>query len=106
MWGVEWDENGVKYYIDGKLFSDVSAEQVREWALENRKMPEIPQGYDGYVATVPIHIWLDNEVFPWVGIPTSKEELEAGSPPSEQGDGVVDYEIEYVRVWQKPSQMK
>lgn len=105
VWGVEWDEHGVKYYIDGELFSEVSAEEVAAWALENREMPETPENYDGYVATVPIHIWLDNETFPWVGVPTSQEELEAGKPEDERGNGVVDYEIEYVRVWQKPSQI-
>ncbi|MBB6429146.1 family 16 glycosylhydrolase [Algisphaera agarilytica] len=106
IWGVEWSEDGIKYFIDGKLFSDVSAEDAHRWALENRSMPQVPEDYDGYVATVPIHLWIDNEIFPWVGIPTSKEELEAGSPPELRGDGVVDYEIEYVRVWQTHEQMK
>jgi len=102
VWGIEWDEHGVKYYIDGKLFSEVTAEEVRRWARENR---DVPDDYDGYVATVPIHIWLDNETFPWVGLPESKEELEANSPEDEKDDGVVDYVIEYVRVWQKPHQI-
>lgn len=98
VYGFEWDENGVKYYIDGQLISDVSADQVRAWAKENR---DVPEGYDGYVATTPINLWLDMEVFPWHGMPDSKEDLELNSIESEKHDGKVGFEIEYVRVWQK-----
>ncbi|WP_448248476.1 family 16 glycosylhydrolase [Thalassotalea agariperforans] len=98
VYGFEWDESGVKYYVDGKLFSEVSAEQVTAWARENR---DVPADYDGYVATKPISIWLDQETFPWHGVPDSKEDLELNSPEGKKDDGVVDFEIEYVRVWQK-----
>ncbi|EMI52548.1 family 16 glycosylhydrolase [Rhodopirellula sallentina] len=98
VYGVDWSENGIKYYLDGKLLSEVTAGDVRQWARENR---DVDEEYDGYVATVPIHLWLDNETFPWHGIPKSKEDLERNSPEGEKDDGVVDYEIEYVRVWQK-----
>lgn len=101
IWGVEWDEKGVKYFIDGKLFSQVTAEEVTAWAKENRKKANLPDDYNGYVATRPIHIWLDMEIFPWHDIPKSKAELEAHSPEGEKEDGVVDFEVEYVRVWQK-----
>ncbi|WP_051479837.1 family 16 glycosylhydrolase [Catenovulum agarivorans] len=99
VYGFEWDESGIKYYVDGKLFSQVTAEEVTEWARENR---EVPADYNGYVATKPISLWLDQETFPWHGIPDSLEDLEKNSPEGEKHDGVVDYEIEYVRVWQKP----
>ncbi len=102
VYGVEWDETGIKYYIDGKLFSSVTAEDATKWARENR---DVAEDYDGYVATVPINIWLDNEIFPWHGIPQSKEDLELNSPESEKDDGVVDFEIDYVRVWQKTPQL-
>ncbi|MEJ7736808.1 MAG: hypothetical protein WKF97_05210 [Chitinophagaceae bacterium] len=36
----------------------------------------------------PLNIWIDSETFPWHGVP-AKEDLP------------VDYEVEYVRVWQK-----
>lgn len=101
VWGVEWNEKGMKYYIDGKLFSTVTAEQVTKWAKENRKKITLPEDYNGYVATVPISIWLDQETFPWHDVPKTKEELERWSPEGKKEDGVVDYEIEYVRVWQK-----
>jgi len=42
-----------------------------------------------WVLTNPLEIWLDSEVFVWLGLP-HKEELP------------VDFEIEYMRVWQKP----
>ncbi len=98
VYGIEWDESGIQYYVDGKLFSSVTAEEATAWARENR---EVDENYNGYVATVPINIWLDNEIFPWHGIPKSKADLELNSPEGEKEDGVVDFEIEYVRVWQK-----
>jgi len=101
IWGIEWNENGVKYYIDGKLFSQVSAEEVTTWAKENLEKIELPEDYNGYVATKPISLWLDQETFPWHDVPNSKEELEAKSPEGKKDDGVVDFEIEYIRVWQK-----
>ncbi|WP_241664841.1 family 16 glycosylhydrolase [Seonamhaeicola maritimus] len=101
VYGVEWSEYGMKYYVDGKLFSEVTAEEVTAWAKENRKKITLPEDYNGYVATVPIALWLDQECFPWHDIPKSKAELETYSPEGEKEDGVVDFEIEYVRVWQK-----
>tara|TARA_R110001606_G_scaffold381051_1_gene541953 strand:+ start:8070 stop:8234 length:165 start_codon:yes stop_codon:yes gene_type:complete len=53
-----------------------------------------------------MHLWLDQETFPWRGYPESKADLEANSPECEKDDGVVDSEIEYVRVWQKPGMDK
>lgn len=98
VYGFEWNENGVKYFVDGKLLSEVSAEEVTKWARANR---EVDKNYEGYVATLPIHIWLDMETFPWHGYPKSKEELEANSPEGAKEDGIVDFKIDYVRVWQK-----
>ncbi len=98
VYGVDWDEDGIDYYIDGKLFSSVTAEQVTAWAHENR---DVPDEYDGYVATVPINIWLDLEIFPWNGMPDSLDDLEQNSPEGQKEDGIVDFEIDYVRVWQK-----
>jgi beta-glucanase (GH16 family) len=98
VYGFEWDESGVKYYVDGKLFSEVSAQEVTKFARENR---EVPADYDGYVAVRPISLWLDQETFPWHGVPESKADLERNSPQGKKDDGIVDYEIDYVRVWQK-----
>ena len=93
-YGFEWDENGVKYYVDGKLFTEASAEKIDAWAHE--------KGFEkGYVITRPISIWLDQETFPWHGVPDSKEDLELNSPDDQKHDGVVDFEIDYVRIWQK-----
>ncbi len=93
-YGIEWDETGVKYYVDGKLFTEASREQINAYASA--------KGYgEGYVITKPIYIWLDQETFPWHGVPDSKEDLELNSPDHKKDDGVVDFEIDYVRVWQK-----
>ncbi|MBU3021356.1 family 16 glycosylhydrolase [Aestuariibacter sp. A3R04] len=103
VYGFEWDESGFKYYVDGKLISEVSKDDVRKWALENRNVPE---DYDGWVADRPISLWLDQETFPWHGVPDSLEDLEKNSPEGEKEDGVVDFEIDYVRVWQKPRHLE
>lgn len=103
VYGFEWDEKGFKYYVDGKLISTVTADDVRASALENRN---VDSSYDAWIANRPISLWLDQETFPWHGIPDSKEDLEANSPEGEKEDGVVDFEIEYVRVWQKRHHLK
>jgi beta-glucanase (GH16 family) len=94
VYGIEWNEDGLKLYVDGKLFTEATKEQVDAFA----KKEDLPSGW---VMTGPIHIWLDQETFPWHGVPDSKEDLELNSPEGKKDDGVVDFEIEYVRVWQK-----
>lgn len=97
-YGFEWDETGIKYYVDGKLFTEANAEKINAYHREKG----YKGGYNkGWVANKPISIWLDQETFPWHGIPDSKEDLELNSPPGKKDDGVVDFEIDYVRVWQR-----
>ncbi len=98
VYGIEWDKNGIKYYIDGQLFSSVTAEEATNWAKENR---DVDENYDAYVATKPISIWLDNEIFPWHGIPQSKQDLTQNGTQEQKDGGFMDYEIDYIRVWQK-----
>ena len=45
------------------------------------------------------------ETFPWHGYPNSLEDLEKNSPEQKKYDGVVDFEVEYIRVWQKSKDM-
>lgn len=71
-YACEWDSNGIKFYADGKLIKAASKTEIGE----------------GWVITNPINVWIDSESFPWHGVPV-KEDLP------------VDYEIEYVRIWQK-----
>lgn len=74
VYGAEWGEDYLKIYIDGKLVDEIHQDELGiEWVLNN-----------------PMEIWLDSEIFKWLGIP-HKEELP------------VDFEIEYMRVWQKPT---
>ncbi len=73
VYGVEWDENYLKFHADGELVRSVTRKEV---------------GEEGWVIRNPLWIWVDSETFPWHGIP-----VEADLP--------VDYEIEYIRVWQK-----
>jgi beta-glucanase (GH16 family) len=71
-YGCDWDKDYVKFYADGKLIHEVSRADLGE----------------NWVMTNPLWVWVDSETFPWHGIPV-KEDLP------------VDYEIEYIRVWQK-----
>ncbi|MFC1738273.1 family 16 glycosylhydrolase [Planctomycetota bacterium] len=72
VYGCEWDENGLKFYADGELVRAVpKAEMGKIWCLTN-----------------PLKVWVDSETFAWEGFP-------------EESELPADYEIEYIRVWQK-----
>ena len=73
VYGVDWGPDYLKFYIDGELTYEVTQAEVgKDWVLTN-----------------PLEIWLDAEIFVWLGLP-HEEELPA------------DFEVDYVRVWQKP----
>ena len=73
VYGCEWEDEILRFYLDGELVREVTREEVGErWTLTN-----------------PMELWFDKEIFEWLGVP-HREELPA------------DYEIDYVRVWQKP----
>ena len=74
VYGVEWGEDYLKIYRDGKFVHGFTQDELgTDWVLNN-----------------PMEIWVDSEIFKWLGVP-HKEELPAT------------FEAEYVRVWQKPS---
>ena len=73
VYGSEWGDEYLKFYLDGDLVKETTREEVGDrWTLTN-----------------PMELWFDTEIFEWLGVPHA-EELP------------VDYEIDYVRVWQKP----
>ena len=73
-YGVDWQPDGLKMYFEGELVHEVTQSEMGDaWVLNN-----------------PLELWFDSEIFPWHGIPT-KDELP------------VDFEIDYVRVWQQPT---
>ncbi len=80
VYGFEWTSEYVKVYVDGKLHPQGT---ITKASLTNNG--EDP---NRWVTDTPYHIWFDSETFPWLGLP-------------EAADLPVDYEIEYVRVWQK-----
>lgn len=98
IYGIDWNKDGIKYYVDGKLFTSVTSEEATAWAKKNR---DVAEDYNGYVAVNPISIWLDNEIFPWNGIPKSKEDLTRNGTPNQKIKGRMDFSIDYVRIWQK-----
>ena len=72
VYGCEWAADGLKFYADGALIREVPASEVgRLWCLREQ-----------------MQIWFDSETFKWEGYP-------------EESDLPVDYEIDYVRVWQR-----
>ena len=73
VYGCEWAANYLKFYEDGNLVYSTTQEELG----------------DAWILTNPLEIWFDSETFPWMGLP-------------EQKDLPVDFEIEYIRVWQKP----
>ena len=100
VYGYDWSADGIKIYIDGVLFRDVPRATINAYndvALQN--------GGNGtnenFVVTKAIKLWLSQATFPWNGVPDSLADLELNSPVGKKDDGIVDYEIEYVRVWQK-----
>ncbi|TLU64330.1 glycosyl hydrolase family protein [Thalassotalea litorea] len=73
-YGVEWLPDGLKMYLDGELVHHATQKEMGDtWLLNN-----------------PLELWFDSEVFPWHGIP-------------EEHELPVDFEIDYVRVWQQPN---
>lgn len=75
-YGVEWTEGHLKFHADGKLVRTVTRKEVEQ-----------KSGPDGWAIKTPLYVWVDSETFPWHGIP-------------EKSDLPVDYEIEYIRIWQ------
>lgn len=71
VYGCQWSEDGLKFYADGKLVKAATrAELGKAWVL-----------------TKPLMLWVDSETFYWEGFP-------------DEEDLPVNFEIEYIRVWQ------
>lgn len=80
VYGFEWAPDYVKIYVDGELHPQGT---ITKTSLTNNGADS-----DRWVTDTDYHIWFDSETFPWLGLP-EKEDLP------------VDYEIDYIRVWQK-----
>ena len=74
VYGAEWGKDYLSFYIDGKHIVTFTQDEV---------------GTD-FILNNPMEIWLDSEIFKRLGVPH-----EAEMP--------VDFEVEYMRVWQKPT---
>lgn len=72
IYGAEWGVDYLKLFIDGELVFHVTQDEVgNDWVLNN-----------------PMEVWLDSEIFRWLGMPDPK-------------DLPVQFEVDYVRVWQQ-----
>jgi len=74
VYAAEWGKDFISFFIDGRLIKTFTQNEV---------------GTD-FVFNNPMEIWLDSEIFKRLGVP-HKEEMP------------VNFEVKYMRVWQKPS---
>ena len=88
VYGFEWTAEYIKVYIDGVLHPEGTI--LKSVITNNGAEP------DRWVTDVPYWVWFDSETFPWLGLPEASD-LQT---PAE-------YQIEYIRVWQKqPDEIK
>ncbi|MDB2702164.1 MAG: family 16 glycosylhydrolase [Wenyingzhuangia sp.] len=92
IYGFDWSEKGIKIYIDGQLYRDVSKTQINAFNDSSHHSGGNGESLN-YVVTKPIKLWISQATFPWHGVPDNIEELGT--------NGIVDYEVDYLRVWQK-----
>lgn len=79
VYGFDWTPEYIKVYIDGVLKSEILKSEITNNGNDNNR----------WVTDVPYWIWFDSETFWWLGLP---EEADFDIP--------VEYEIEYIRVWE------
>ncbi|WP_189358332.1 T9SS type A sorting domain-containing protein [Algibacter mikhailovii] len=83
VYGFEWGDTSVKIFIDGQYIAEISA---RHFNKNNENGKE-------WFFTTPERLWVDQEVFYWNGLPN-------------EADLPAQFQIEYIRVWQKDSQIE
>jgi hypothetical protein len=82
VYGFEWTAEYIKVYIDGVLHPDGTI--LKSVITNNGAEP------DRWITDVDYWVWFDSETFPWLGLPDASDLV----TPAE-------YQIEYIRVWQK-----
>ena len=80
VYGFEWTSEYIKVFIDGVLHPNGTI--LKSEITNNGADP------DRWTTDVPYWIWVDSETFPWLGLPNA-------------ADLPADYEIEYIRIWDK-----
>ncbi|MGA9638897.1 T9SS type A sorting domain-containing protein [Flavobacterium sp.] len=76
VYGFEWDKDYMKMYYNGVLFKTVTRQTLEANDIWRHDFPQ--------------EIWLDAEVFSWYGLPAAADLASAA-----------EYNIDYVRIWQK-----
>lgn len=80
VYGFEWTAEYIKVYYDGVL--------MPEYTILKTELTNNGTNPDKWVTDSKYWLWFDSETFPWLGLPT-------------EADLPAEYQIEYVRVWQK-----
>jgi beta-glucanase (GH16 family) len=78
VYGILWSEDSLIFHVDGTLLRKATRQEVEDGGLNGGV----------YAVDDPARIWLDNEVFEWMGT------------PPEDASFSEDYEIDYIRTWQ------
>ncbi|WP_282122230.1 T9SS type A sorting domain-containing protein [Algibacter mikhailovii] len=81
VYGYEWDDTSITLYIDGVFIQRFTAADFNKGS-----------GTEWFFTT-PERLWVDQEVFYWNGLPN-------------EADLPAQFQIEYIRVWQKDSQIE
>lgn len=81
IYACDWSANGLSFYADGELIRSATIAEIEAESTSNTSG-------SAWVLNKALRIWVDSETFPWHGLPVEQ-------------DLPVDYEVEYIRVWQK-----
>lgn len=81
VYGFEWDDKSISVYLDGEFVHTYTAADFNkgsgtEWFFTGSQ-----------------RLWVDQECFPWNGLPN-------------EADLPAQYQIQYIRVWQKENQIE
>ena len=79
-YGCDWSPEGLKIYADGQLIRSATIAEMEAEATDNANGSP-------WVLNKALRVWVDSETFPWHGIPVAE-------------DLPVDFQIEYIRVWE------
>lgn len=80
VYGLEWAPDYLKIFVDGRLIRCTTREEMG----------------DLWVATNEQKVWLDSEVFPWEGNPSTLTAADYPAPGRQ-------FKTDYVRIWQRPT---
>lgn len=91
-YGLAWNKDSFTVYYNGEELYTAQQGEAGCTGGTNVSANNTPLDClgDKWLLNNPMEMWFDSEVFSWLGVPS-------------ESDLPADYEVEYVRVWQKPN---